>query len=140
MWTRIPTEHGLAVEKYMNDYSSIKIKKNGLKRKIGYEDINSLYFDQKIWLQSQIELSELPVVVVTHHSPLFEQKPKALDYAYHSDLTNLMNDKVKLWCHGHTHQYREVKEGDTIILCNPVGYPHEQTNYFNGKYIELLSS
>jgi 3',5'-cyclic AMP phosphodiesterase CpdA len=137
MWSNIPSEHAYVIEKCVNDYSRIKIKKGGRKYKITYNDVNEMHFQQKRWLSDQIERSNLPVIVVTHHSPLFETTPKSLDYAYHSDLTGLMSDKLKLWCHGHTHKYRNVREGNTIILSNPVGYPKEETGYLQEKFIEL---
>lgn len=137
LWTNIPSEHAYVIENVVNDYNRIKIKKGGRKYKIKCADVQEWHFEEKRWLKSQIEQSNLPVIVVTHHSPLFERSPKSLDYAYHSDLSGLMCDKVKLWCHGHTHQYRNIKEGDTIILSNPVGYPKEETGYLKEKFIEL---
>lgn len=137
MWTHVSPEHSFVVEEYMNDYKRIRVKKNGRKYKLTCNDVQEWHRRDRSWLESQIEASDLPVVVVTHHSPLFDVKPRPLDYAYHSDLTGMMNSKVKLWCHGHTHRYRKVPVGETTVWCNPFGYPDEKTGFISGDTFEI---
>jgi Icc-related predicted phosphoesterase len=35
----------------------------------------------------------------------------------------------KLWVHGHTHIPCDWKAGETRVLCNPFGYPHEMADF-----------
>lgn len=129
MWTHIPDKYAFVVQEMMTDYLRIRVKENMRKRKITPDDVNSWHFIDKLWLKKEIDDSPLPVVVVTHHSPMFETFPKAIDYAFHSDLTSLMTSKCILWCHGHTHHYRRETCFDTTIWCNPLGYPIEETGF-----------
>jgi predicted phosphodiesterase len=54
--------------------------------------------------------------------------------------TNVLTEFVlghpcRLWIHGHTHWAFDYKIGETRVLANPRGYPHETTHGFNPKLI-----
>ncbi len=72
-----------------------------------------------------------PVVVVTHHLPTKKLvHPRYKDHpantGFCSNVLDLvMMNKVKYWFCGHTHEHMETKYGDTKLLVNPMGYPHE---------------
>lgn len=72
-----------------------------------------------------------PVVVVTHHGPSFycvhsRYKESRLNGVFYSELSGLiMTYKPTLWVYGHTHEPHQVEIGNTKVLCNPSGYPHE---------------
>lgn len=91
----------------------------------------------KSWLKESVEQSPLPVVVITHHSPMFDTFPKKDDYIIHSDQTCLINDKIVLWCHGSMHKYRKYQFNNTLIWCNPVGYSTEKTRYEYSEIVKL---
>lgn len=136
LWTHIPSEHGYIVEKYMNDYNRIKMRiiKNGTPRKvpIGHSMVNQWHGESCDWLREQVKESPYPVVIVTHHVPLLhlQDLTDSLTFGYHSDQLELLtDDKVKLWCFGHTHRAIQMEVESTLAWCNPVGYPKEQTNY-----------
>lgn len=137
MWTRIPQEHGYTIEDHINDYKKIKVLKGEKRHKIRFKDVQDWHFYDKLWMKEAIRNSPLPVVVVTHHSPIFDLSPKPLDYAFHSDLTDMMTEKVVLWCHGHTHSHRKFQVGETTVWSNPVGYPKEETGYVPDEIIEI---
>jgi len=68
-------------------------------------------------------------VVMTHHTPSYMSiHPKygndPLNYAFSSDLSNLIldNPRIKVWVHGHTHDTFKYSIGDCRIFCNPRGY------------------
>jgi hypothetical protein len=74
----------------------------------------------------------LPVVVVTHHSPSkLSTKPKyqhdtIMNGAYSSDLSDFIldNPQIKVWTHGHTHDFFDYMVGSTRVICNPRGYKY----------------
>lgn len=69
-------------------------------------------------------------VVVTHHSPSkLSIKPRyqgdhLMNGGYSSDLSEFIldNPQIKVWTHGHTHDFFDYVVGDTRIICNPRGY------------------
>ncbi|NLD99542.1 MAG: metallophosphoesterase [Fibrobacter sp.] len=88
------------------------------------------------WLGTILEECRKKTVVVTHHLPL----PRSIDPRYHhssinpafaSDFSSLI-DKTQpaLWVHGHTHHFCDYFSGNTHIICNPRGYPHERNTGF----------
>ena len=86
------------------------------------------------------------VIVVTHHSPSHKSiHPKFLheelmNGAFHSNLDYMMEmaDNIKLWIHGHTHDPFDYVIGITRVLCNPRGYPKENSHgSFKLQYVEV---
>jgi len=75
-----------------------------------------------------------PTVVMTHHAPSFgscHERYKdegKVNYYFlsHLDEFILANPNIKLWVHGHVHDPFDYKVGDCRVVCNPLGYPHEQ--------------
>jgi len=39
--------------------------------------------------------------------------------------------KNKIWVHGHTHTPCSYQHKNGMVMCNPLGYPHENANYQN---------
>lgn len=80
------------------------------------------------------QIVEGPCVVVTHHLPSFKSiHPKYADEhymngGYASNLEHMMNDNVKLWLHGHTHEPCDYMVNNTRVVCNSRGYPGERAN------------
>jgi hypothetical protein len=76
----------------------------------------------------------VPMVVVTHHTPSFSSiHPKYdgeyyMNAAYASNLEHMMYDNIKLWCHGHTHTPFDYMVRNTRVVCNPYGYPGERND------------
>lgn len=77
-----------------------------------------------------IELTE-PKIIVTHFPPTM----KSIGPQYHEDPTNtyFINDlewlierhKPELWICGHVHHKHNYYIGNTLVVCNPLGYPRE---------------
>lgn len=83
------------------------------------------------WLQREIEVSPLPVVVVTHHSPsLANQHPAypegLMTPSFHSDLEHLFKAPVQAWISGHTHHSSVVEVNGIPLYSNQRGYPRER--------------
>jgi hypothetical protein len=42
-----------------------------------------------------------------------------------------------VWIHGHIHSAHDYEVGDTRIVSNPRGYPHERTNFDEQMAVEV---
>jgi predicted phosphodiesterase len=84
-------------------------------------------------------------MIITHHVPTYE----LMDNKYKHSIVNsaFYNDgivdkqgivsngiKCKIWIYGHTHTYSDRMINNTRYVCNPYGYPGENTN-INDKII-----
>ncbi|MNR64509.1 hypothetical protein D3C85_1871810 [compost metagenome] len=53
-----------------------------------------------------------------------------LDAAYANNCEGLMGgDRVALWVHGHSHVAVDYEIEGTRVVCNPRGYPGEETGF-----------
>jgi len=140
-WSKIPSEHSFKVELSMNDYKRIKkkvpVRGNSRRVNITSYDVNKWHQTDREWLEKQIRLSPLPVVVVTHHAPTLNKIEESIEHAYFSEIDDLNLDKVVLWVYGHTHQAKFNQHEVTTFWCNPVGYPGESTGYSETQIVEL---
>lgn len=79
------------------------------------------------------------VVVVTHHAPselstLPQFKGNKLDGTFRSNLEYaILDSQPNLWVHGHMHNTSDYMLGETRVVCNPHGYPHELNQSFDSK-------
>ena len=82
-------------------------------------------------------------VVVTHHmpaakcvSPRYLVGPMAgLNHYFCRDLTDKIKEwQPSLWVCGHTHDRFHLDIGETKLVCNPLGYPHEPESEARGAY------
>lgn len=80
-------------------------------------------------------------VVVTHHLP----HPRSISQAHARSSLNrfflaadaaglVERSGARLWIHGHTHTGCDYTVGETRVVCNPRGYPHE-ANTFNPGFV-----
>ncbi len=83
-------------------------------------------------------------VVITHHLPVEQSihakyKGDPFNCFFLCDMTPLiMNAEPPLWIHGHTHESVDCVVGKTRVVCNPMGYPHEDNAMFSpGKIVEF---
>jgi Icc-related predicted phosphoesterase len=94
------------------------------------------------WLGEQVASHRgEKVVVITHHAP----SAKSISERYQGDALNpafasALDDFVaqcgaKLWIHGHIHWCSDYLIGNTRVLANPRGYPHEQSHNFDPKLV-----
>lgn len=83
-------------------------------------------------------------IVVTHHLPTEQSvhskyKGDPFNCFFLCDMEPLILDKKPpLWIHGHTHESVDCMVGDTRVVCNPMGYPHEDNRIFSvNKIVEV---
>ncbi|KAL0484621.1 Ser/Thr protein phosphatase [Acrasis kona] len=138
LWSNVPEEHSLTVYQEFNDYYQIKVDVNGKKRLLEVEDTNKWHREQVSWLKSEIAKAKENnerVVVLTHHAPLMkgtsrpqlEQKNRSINYAFATDLSDMMDgSRIELWAYGHTHYNNVQNINGTICVSNQAGYVHEE--------------
>lgn len=82
-------------------------------------------------------------LVVTHHLPShrsvnakYSHEPTNLYFL--CDVSEIMLDMgPKVWVHGHTHIPCSYQLGDTRVVCNPRGYPGENSSGYGPLTIEI---
>jgi len=133
----------LAMRDLMNDYHQITEMQNrngtDVYHNLRPETTYHKHHSDLEWLRVQLSLDKRQTVVVGHHCPSFQsvhysyQQPRyrTMNGAFTSNLDEFILDHphVALWTHGHTHHTFDYQIGDTRVLCNPHGYPGEQTGF-----------
>jgi hypothetical protein len=113
---------GRHVQELLNDFNCIK------------ELESTIYKFNSRFKAKFLEFNTDNLICITHHSPTFGAvPPKYLGSAINQFFCNNMDEEIsiikpKLWCFGHLHDSVDMKIGETRIVNNPLGYPHE------GKY------
>ncbi|MEH6498996.1 MAG: metallophosphoesterase [Pseudoalteromonas distincta] len=118
----------------MNDFRQIRTDNF---RRIKPFDLIEQSEKTRQWLSTRLECPhEGPTVVVTHHAPSLrslQDNPHAgghMDAAYANSWEGLMGtDRVALWVHGHSHTAVDYEVAGTRVVCNPRGYPGEETGF-----------
>ena len=59
--------------------------------------------------------------------------------AFVSNLDEFIMDhpQIKLWTHGHVHNVFDYTIGETRVVCNPRGYPGENTEWDANLMVEV---
>ncbi len=83
-------------------------------------------------------------LMMTHHTPSYLSiHPKygdsPLNYAYSSDLSELIidNTQIKHWVHGHTHDTFNYIVGGCQVYCNPRGYTNDPNVYPENRAFDI---
>lgn len=130
----------LSMKDLMNDYHAITETQAGhLFHKLRPQTTLQKHRSDLDWLRVQLSLDKRKTVVVGHHCPSHSsihhtyQQPrfKTMNGAFTSNLDEFILDHphVALWTHGHTHHCFDYKVGDTRVVCNPLGYPNENSAF-----------
>ena len=87
------------------------------------------------FLEEVMRDTEMPMIAITHTMP----SPKCISEKYKGSVLNpcfandwedlIFNHKPLFWICGHTHDKFELKIDETMVMCNPVGYPHENKQW-----------
>lgn len=125
----------------LNDFRQIRTENYRPCRPLDFITQASL---TRLWLQEQLAIPfSGPTVVITHHAPSLRSlqgNPHTgghLDAAFASRWDDLMGDSIALWLHGHVHTAVDYELNGTRVVCNPRGYPGEQTGWSPCKLIKL---
>ena len=103
---------------------------------IKYNALNRLSID---FLKNAVH-SNKNCIVITHHIPsgsLIDKKYKTPDMQpynqwFYSNMdkfieTKKIKKRIACWVYGHTHTPSDVRINDIPFLCNPIGYPNENS-------------
>lgn len=147
MWTDFaatgnPPLASFSAQNAMNDFRQIRTENY---RRIRPADLVEQSVKTRDWLRTKLaEPFHGRTVVITHHAPTLRSlqgNPHAgghMDAAYANRLEDLMGgDQVALWVHGHSHTAVDYDVAGTRVVCNPRGYPGEDTGFSPGLVITL---
>lgn len=130
-----PTVAGIMAGRAINDFFKIRIEPEY--RRFQPRDAIRLHCRSLAWLQEQIRnRRDENLVIMTHHAPSAFSVPERyrrdiLSAAFASNLDNVVADSgAALWIHGHMHDSQDYMIGETRVVCNPKGYPHEPNPTF----------
>lgn len=136
LWSRVDKHHKSIINQFLNDYHLIY---NESLFPIRISDTNKWNSEALKFIETEIQFSELPCIVLSHHAPLFSHPdqnqytalPKYLNgkfnQAFHNDLRHLMNKPVAAWLYGHTHYSGNFVYNGVYVGTNQLGYHHEET-------------
>jgi 3',5'-cyclic AMP phosphodiesterase CpdA len=131
----------LALGKYLDWLVDFRAIRFGA-RAFAPQDSIDIHRRHLAWLEAALDAPfDGPTVVITHHAPhsgsiaaKFGTHP--LNPAFVTDLDRLMGGPV-LWIHGHTHTAFDYRVRGTRVVCNPRGYPGEDTGFRADLVIEV---
>jgi len=116
-------------DRAMNDYGLIA-KGSSPNAILSPDDTANAHYASLAWLKRQVASRDpTKTVIVTHHGPSRKSIPhwhagSPLNGAFVSDLEGfILEARVPLWIHGHTHFCVDYKIGQTRVLANQRGYP-----------------
>ena len=104
----------------------------------------TLYYNDLAWIKRAYQMyPDHKKVIVTHFLPALE----CVDQKYNgspvnSYFANNLGEWIQtlentVWLYGHTHDSADFELGNTRMVCNPMGYPHELNHFDNFKTIVL---
>ena len=132
------------VYRAMNDYQNTHYQDKSDKRGLVPQDFINEHLKSVCWLREQFEnYRECKTVVVTHHAPSMRSIPDVFQQsvysaAFASHLDELVEESgAVLWIHGHSHGFCDYNIGDTQVICNSRGYPHENTGFKTDMLIDV---
>ena len=135
----------LSAQNSLNDFRQIRTESF---RRIRPHDLAEESARARDWLRSKLaEPFAGGTVVITHHAPSMRSlrdNPHAgthLDAAYANHWEDLMGgEKIALWVHGHSHTAVDYDVDGTRVVCNPRGYPGEQSGFDPGLVLSLYTN
>lgn len=106
-------------------------------------EILTLFYDHSRFIRNLVDNSLAnKIVVITHFAPSLQSiHPRfAVDTLrgyFASDIEDIIeyNNKVKVWCHGHTHDKFDYMINQCRVVCNPLGY--EDNRYYHPQLINV---
>ncbi|MGU3401587.1 metallophosphoesterase [Brucellaceae bacterium D45D] len=119
------------VERGMADFNQIRLASGGYLTTDKWLD---RHYESVAWLRSMLSIPfSGPTVVVTHHAPHKKSiHPRyagdALTAGFVNHLPDLL-EKADIWVHGHVHDTFDYQVANCRVLCNPRGYPRENTGF-----------
>lgn len=150
LWTNIENELGKTspeldafCEKESNDFRYIIRNKRMDRTPITTHDVRYLHARDVSFIDRELNKPfDGTKFVITHFIP----HRKSIDSKYITNRFNAMYvthlpelvNKADVWAHGHTHHASCYEtESKTLVICNPRGYPGEDTGFKDGFSIDI---
>ena len=134
----------LEMEGRMSDY--IRIYNENTKCMLKPHDTVERHAETMHYFKHIIPASNELVVVCTHHAPSKrsvhpDRYSDSSNAAYITELDEfIMNNKnIKLWCHGHIHDFVDYNIEGTRVICNPRGYKSSEFDVQQTNFNETLT-
>jgi predicted phosphodiesterase len=131
LWYPVPSNPLVRLDRFqVNDFNLIK----------GWEPwVYAEHERARAFIERELQQVD---VFVTHYPPVpdctsarFKGSP--INHYFITNLQDLTrNTTAKLWIFGHTHDRMWHALNNTLYVCNPLGYPHEQGELIRGRYID----
>lgn len=143
LWTDLNNYDRLTeyiVKDCMSDYKVIRHDHAGYRKLLPIDTIQRHEKSLDYITKEIAFLQNKKVVVCTHHAPSklsidgrFSYE-KEMNGAYFSNLDDFVkaNPCIKLWTHGHTHNFKDYAIGTTRVICNPRGYMSANNAEYTG--------
>lgn len=116
---------------YPVDYVSQWIDFRNIQEPAPWDWVHKKAKESANWLRAEVRPGD---IVVTHMLPHYNSiSPKYAGTPTNKFFVHPIHDVVRfggarLWVHGHTHEAVEHRVGETLVVCNPHGYPGESKN------------
>lgn len=115
---------------------------------IKYNRINRICVD---FLEDVVNTTNKKCIIITHHIPsqslidtkYLTEKMRPYNQWFYNDMDSFIEsnqEKISCWIYGHTHTPRNERIHNIQFLCNPIGYPNENSKVDFNKKIILDSS
>jgi Icc-related predicted phosphoesterase len=150
LWTDLNQNNPLTVQvvkEGMNDYRAIQNHyPTGYYHKLTPDHTYRLHKNTLDYFKNSLaDYQDREVVVITHHAPSYQSIHERyrgnhnMSGAYASDLSEFILDhpQIKVWCHGHVHDFFEYRIGSTRVVCNPRGYVGHEDSTYNFQLYDL---
>jgi predicted phosphohydrolase len=139
-WNLSNNRHAAMVDAraVMRDYQKIRVSPTN--RRLRPADTLRISQTTHTWLKNELSRPfRGHSVVVTHHAPHPHSIPADDPFpdADGSDWTELLALRPDLWLHGHVHRACDYAVTGTRVVCNPRGYPGEDTGFDPSLVIEI---
>jgi len=133
--------HATDVQNGLYDF---KLIHNADRSRFRASDCTAEWKKNAAWLEQELCCQyDGKTVVITHHSPssitcASDYKYSRIRFGFHSDMEDLIfKYQPDIWIYGHDHMSAHHKLGETLLISNQAGYPHEGRKNAIIKIIEV---
>ncbi|WP_441260675.1 metallophosphoesterase [Bradyrhizobium sp. 521_C7_N1_3] len=139
---------GLHAGQFINDHKFIKTTPGAeFPAPFTPKEAYKRHLAERRWLTDRLaEEHDGPTVCITHHGVhpgSVHQRyadDGAINASFISDLSDIIEEhQPELWVHGHVHNRHDyvVPGTPTRVVCNPLGYSHEDSGFITDLVVEL---
>ncbi|MDE5644521.1 MAG: metallophosphoesterase [Muribaculaceae bacterium] len=124
-WAQIPPENAFLTQRGVSDFRCILDGEEYL----GWERFNQEHDKCRTYIERKVRESRAAkIIVATHHVPSFslmadEFKGSPINGAFTSEhADSIAGSRIDYWIYGHSHRNISKQIGNTMCVCNQLGY------------------